>query len=101
MINSKNNPVEWALLIIQMQDAQESLSDLIQNMSETGKIDEVEFQIEIIHIYHHLNTAWNSRNRDREPTDGDFETEEKFPKDIDLSNFQRASRAKTARGDIE
>ncbi len=68
---------------MQMQDAQESLSDLIQNMFEAGKIDDTEFQIRITHIYHHLNTAWNSRNRDREPIDDDFEIEEKFPKDID------------------
>ena len=42
-------------------------------------IDDSEFQIDIGHIYSHINRSWNSRNRVGEEN---FNLESKFPNDI-------------------
>jgi hypothetical protein len=82
MINLKNNPVQWSLLLYELEDAQEHLGKLIDKMSAKGEIDEIEYQINLGHIYSHLNRAWNSRNRTFEENDNQFEVESQFPKDI-------------------
>jgi hypothetical protein len=48
-------------------------------MNNYGHIDDSEFQIDIGHIYSHINRSWNSRNRVGEEN---FNLESKFPNDI-------------------
>ena len=88
MINNKENPVQWPLLLYELEDAHEHLGKLIDEMNDRGEIDEIDYQVRLGHIYSHINRAWNSRNRDFEEDEkGDaiFEAESKFPKDINLS----------------
>lgn len=62
MINRKDNPVEWALLMYELTDAREHLSDLIDGMGESEDDDETGYAVLLGHVYSHLNRAWNNRN---------------------------------------
>lgn len=85
MIENEKNPAEWAQLLYELDDAKEHIENLAREMSEKGKIEEIEFKIQIGHIYSHLNRVWNSRNREGESTNETFENESNFP--IDLNPF--------------
>ena len=88
MINKDDNYVEWALLMYQLEDAHEHLGSLIKDMSKDRKGDdddfcEIDFSVQLAHIYAHLNIAWSTRNFTR---DYDMDEREKlvqFPKDIE------------------
>ena len=47
-----------------------------------------EFSVGMAHLYHHLNTAWNSRGASEErvslSSDEDFQSWRKFPADLPL-----------------
>jgi hypothetical protein len=86
MLNSESHPVAWALFIDELADASEHLGQLIAQMSSLGQIDEIDFAIQLGHVYAHLNRAWNGRN---DPSDVDDATEQqradltKFPDDLE------------------
>jgi hypothetical protein len=83
MINNKENPVAWAMLITELDEAREHLEDLINEMSESGAIDdESEFSVYLGHVYAHLNRAWHSRNQDEEISEKQWLVFSQFPKDI-------------------
>jgi len=82
MINNKENPIQWPLLVSELDDAREHVEKLIDKMNVKGNLDEVEFSICLGHVYSHLNRAWNSRNRTTDQTDEEFKKESEFPKDI-------------------
>ncbi len=82
MTNNQNNPVNWSLLLYELSGAHEAPGNLFNEMNDDGKIDEVEFRIQLSHIYRHLNTAWNSRNRDSVATDAEHASEALFPNDL-------------------
>ena len=82
MIENEQNPVEWSQLLYELEDAKEHIDNLANQMNKEGRIDEVDFKIQLGHIYSHLNRAWNSRNRKEEFTDEAFENESKFPTDL-------------------
>ena len=60
MINLKQNPVEWASLMYELDDLNEHLESLIDEMNDKGEISVEEYQVQIGHLYAHLNRAWNS-----------------------------------------
>ncbi|ONG39877.1 hypothetical protein BKE30_08375 [Alkanindiges hydrocarboniclasticus] len=62
MINSKDHPVEWALLIYKLEDAKEHLKNLIKQLTAKTGMDEIAFKTQLFHVYEHLNRAWHSRN---------------------------------------
>ena len=57
MIDPQRDPLAWAMLMYELEDAHEHLGKLIREM----KADEVAFRIDLGHIYAHLNRAWNLR----------------------------------------
>src|SRR4026208_1182944 len=71
-----------------LEDALDGLQKLNQRIS-SGKItDEIEFQIAMQHIYHHLNFAWNTRYDPIENhidlTQEQFVKRGRFPEDLEL-----------------
>lgn len=83
MINKNDNPIEWALLMYELSDAHEHLEKLIKQMSSKDFIDEIDYKINIAHIYSHINRAYKSRAHI-----GDINTEKhtefsQFPIEID------------------
>ena len=83
MINSNDNPVEWASLLYELDDLKEHLDSLIDQMHKNGKIEDEEYRIQIGHLYAHLNRAWNSRNAIDEEKEKKFEEFTEFPQDIE------------------
>ena len=82
MINKKENPVSWALLLTELDEAREHLESLITEMNEAGAIEDSEFVVQLGHVYAHLNRAWHSRNQDGEITEEQWPVFSQFPKDI-------------------
>tara|TARA_B110001452_G_C15083414_1_gene377996 strand:+ start:511 stop:759 length:249 start_codon:yes stop_codon:yes gene_type:complete len=78
---------EWVLF--HLKEALEEVEDTIKDIESDESYDESEFSIGMTHLYHHVNTAWNSRSSKdeeaRESNDANFEKWRKFPIDIDMS----------------
>lgn len=84
MINSKDNPVAWALLVQGIADTQGHLASLAEQMSRDGVIEDEDFVVQVGHVYAHLNRAWNARNHTgEEMTDEQWDAFGKFPRDIE------------------
>lgn len=60
MIDPKRDPVAWAMLMYELEDAHEHLGNLIRDMCA----DVIDFRIQLARIYAHLNRAWNLRDKD-------------------------------------
>jgi hypothetical protein len=77
---------EWVLF--HLQEAQEELRRTIAEIASTPDYGSGEFVVAITHAYHHLNTAWNSRDQDSEVVAACKETDvfawRQFPSDIYL-----------------
>lgn len=80
MIHATENPVNWARLLYELNDAKEHIESLASQMAENGQIDEIDFKIQIAHFYAHLNRSWNTRNL---ADDLDEERSSGFPNDLE------------------
>ncbi len=73
----------WENIAYNLEDALEELQRLNESISPDNKPDEFEFRVAMLHIYHHLNFAWNTRH---EPiaglTEEQFNEWGKFPTDL-------------------
>ena len=83
MINKKDHPVEWAGLMYELEDAHEHLGQLITEMNETAEFDEVDFRIQLQHVFQHLSRAWHRRIFARDMTEAEWEAASQFPQDLD------------------
>ena len=83
MINSKDNPLEWSLLLYELEDAHEHIGELIKKMLDKGVIDLESYAINMAHIYAHLNRAWNSRDFRGEMSESQWEKYRAFPVDLE------------------
>jgi len=48
--------------MFELEDAREHLEKLCAEVGNNCEYGEAEFQIDLLHIYSHLNRAWNGRN---------------------------------------
>ena len=72
------------------------LSEAMEQLQETldainsSEFSESQLQIDLEHLYHHLNTAWNARNASEEETkecsDENYNKWGEFPTDLELLN---------------
>jgi len=73
-------------VLFHLQEAEEELSGTIAAMRDDLEYDFGEFLVAMQHLYHHLNTAWNSRDATPEQvanaTDEDFNKWGRFPQDL-------------------
>lgn len=83
MLNQADNPVHWVLLLYQLEDARFHLSSLIDRMARDGAIDEVDYAIDLGHVFAHLNRCWNARDLADDIPDGEWERYSRFPEDLD------------------
>jgi hypothetical protein len=76
---------QWVLF--HLTEALEELQKLTSTLASEAVSSE-EFEIAIEHVYHHVNTAWNSRSisdeEAREHRDSDFVNWRQFPKGLNL-----------------
>jgi len=70
-----------------LKEALEQLQETISSLQKE-EFDEVLLQLDMEHMYHHLNTAWNARNSTEEETDkcaeAEFKEWRKFPEDLEF-----------------
>lgn len=83
MINGKDNPVEWAMMAYELEDAIEHLKEISNLFEPEGEVDEVEFSVYLGHVYAHLNRIWNSRNHVGEVDQTLHDKFNLFPADIE------------------
>lgn len=84
MINKKDYPVDWALLLYGLEDAREHIEDLMTDMQQDDNFCEMDLDIQLSHIYQHLNRVWNSRNMSSKLALKKFDEISKFPKDLTI-----------------
>jgi hypothetical protein len=74
-----------SVVLFHLREAAEQLNNTMQNLTSDQGYGAEEFQIEMGHLYHHLNTAWNGRDQTdeqhRKCTDEDFARFRRFPKE--------------------
>ena len=77
---------DWVLF--HLGEASEELSKTIHAMKEAPDYDYGAFLVAMQHLYHHLNTAWNSRDASpdqvRTESDEDFGRWSQFPDDLPM-----------------
>jgi hypothetical protein len=77
-----------SVALFHLREASEQLNQTIQNLESRGAYGIEEFQVEMGHLYHHLNTAWNGRDQTdaqhAKCTDEDFKRFRQFPKESEL-----------------
>jgi hypothetical protein len=87
MINRKDHYLGWAALLYELEDAHEHLGNLIKDMVSDPEYSDVEFSIQLGHVYAHLNRAWYRRNVpedfSKETYDAQRDKATKFPGDIE------------------
>ena len=76
-------------LLWNLREAAEAMSDAIREIEADTNYSEAELHVAMIHVYHHLNTAWNARHASDERVveceAADFRSWRQFPKDLDMS----------------
>jgi len=82
MINAKDHYVAWALMVSELDEAVEHLQKLTASMASAGSIEEEDLEIQLGHVYAHLNRAWHSRNREEEVSSEEWGAFSQFPKDV-------------------
>ncbi len=82
MIDRNDNPVQWALLIEELNEAHEHLGKLISEMTTDAHYDESRLPVDMGHIVAHLNRAWARRNCTRDLTDEEWDAFREYPQDL-------------------
>ena len=71
-----------------LKEAREALDELTKSIESESDYDYPEFWVDMQHAYHHLNTAWNSRDATEEQianaTDADFNRWSALPSDLPM-----------------
>jgi hypothetical protein len=69
-----------------LREAEQALSGTIKEIESDAAYGHFELSIEMAHLYHHLNTAWNAREsseeRARVCSQEDYEQWSRFPLDL-------------------
>lgn len=77
-----------AAVLFHLREAAEQLSDTIRSLEGAADYGTDELRVEMGHLYHHLNTAWNGREQTDEEfntcTDESFKQLRRFPPESEL-----------------
>jgi hypothetical protein len=73
-------------LLFHLQEALEELSRTVNDCEKDPGYSDTELFVAMQHLYHHLNTAWNTRalpsERIEQASDEDFNSWGSFPTDL-------------------
>jgi len=74
-------------LLFNLREAQEEITKTINDLQTDADYDEPEFYVAMMHLYHHVNTAWNARHSTPEQSktcsDADFNRWGGYPADLE------------------
>jgi hypothetical protein len=75
-------------VLYNLTHAQEALGKLITEMRSDPDYDYGEYVVDMSHVYHHLNTAWNARDATKaaadECSEEDFYRWRQFPSEKEI-----------------
>ena len=75
-------------VLFHLCEAKEQLDQTIAEMTNDPNFCLESFQVDMSHLYHHLNTAWNGRDASQEQhnasNQNDFNLWRKFPSNAEL-----------------
>jgi hypothetical protein len=82
MIDANANPVQWAFLMEELNEAHEHLGKMISEMRAHSDYGESRLRVDMGHIMAHLNRAWTRRNFTRDLTDEEWAALREYPQDF-------------------
>jgi hypothetical protein len=75
-------------ILFHLNDARKAIEQLTSNLESKADYGIDEYRVDMQHVYHHLNTAWNGRDADeartRASAQKDFNIWRQFPKDLEI-----------------
>lgn len=81
---------DW--LLFHLREARDELSRTVDELERGSDFDEGELRVALAHLYHHINTAWNSRDASRDAienqSDANWAAWGRFPADFDLMTLE-------------
>lgn len=82
MIDRERNYVAWVAFLQELVDAHEHLGELISRIENESDFDDDALEVDLGHVYSHMNRAWHTRNLEREIADEEWESASAFPVDL-------------------
>jgi hypothetical protein len=77
---------DW--ILFHLHEALEELQRTVRDIEEDPEYGEPELAVALTHLYHHVNTAWNSRaasdEENADASEQEFYRRRRFPDDIHL-----------------
>ena len=75
-------------LLFNLHEAQEHIDSIVKHLQYDDAYDEGNLAVDMQHLYHHINFAWNTRNESEQATDEcsdeNFQKWRQFPTNIHL-----------------
>jgi hypothetical protein len=76
-------------ILYNLKEALEQLTETISDFENNNDYEYAEFKVDMEHLYHHLNTAWNAQNSTEQESnvcsDCDYNQWRQFPQDLILN----------------
>jgi hypothetical protein len=77
-------------ILYNLKESLIQLEETIKELENNSDYEYGEFSVDMNHLYHHINTAWNSKysteKESKECSENNFRIWRKFPTDIEMSN---------------
>lgn len=75
-------------ILFHLKESEEAVRNLIADLERDPAYDIGNYRVDLSHIYHHINTAWNGRDTSAqevdECSDDNFNKWRQFPEDLDM-----------------
>lgn len=85
--------LNWEIILSNLTEAREQIEQIERGAKNANKPSEVELQIMMEHVYHHLNFAWNTRHTSTKNysnlSDDDFNEWSKFPVGVEIAKIEQ------------
>ena len=79
-------------ILFNLREAREELDSTIKEIETDNEYGEAKLSVAMMHLYHHLNTAWNARNTSDEDanscSDEDFNQWSGYPSDLRIMSLE-------------
>ena len=77
-------------ILYNLKEGLNQLTDTIKELESDSEYEFGDYIVDMTHLYHHINTAWNAKNSTKleakKCSENDFRTWRNFPKDIEMSD---------------
>lgn len=88
--------LNWKITLSNLAEAREQIEQIEERAKNGKKPSEIEFQIMLEHVYHHLNFAWNIRHTATTVyanlSDEEFNKWSRYPQEIIESKIEQTTR---------